>query len=104
MDALSATEVAAELGRSKDWLYANWKKLVRDRGMPPPLHAPQRGAELVWSRVQFFAWLDKDLSPEMKNRVAAIRTAIEAFKGNLEAHEQAEIAKWRAHLDEKFGH
>ena len=36
---ITAQEAADELGRGLSWVYENYLRLQRDRGMPTPLHA-----------------------------------------------------------------
>lgn len=35
--ALTAAQVAAEFGRSADWLYAHWQEMVDAKKLPAPL-------------------------------------------------------------------
>lgn len=106
MKALTADQVAAELGRPKEWLYDNWRKLVRDKKMPKPLHD---GGVLSWSAAQFYAWLDRDLPKDQKTAVAALRAVHQAATLAYAGHdpradnEQAEIEAWKAGLDRRFG-
>jgi predicted DNA-binding transcriptional regulator AlpA len=74
--ALSAEDVAEELNRSVSWLYVNWRGLVSDHQMPPPLLNGQ--SPLSWSRAQIYAWLDRDLPKDMKQAAAAYRAAAAA--------------------------
>lgn len=53
---LSLTEVAAELGRSVDWLRRHRVALARDHGFPLPLP----GKPLRWSARAIAAWRDHD--------------------------------------------
>lgn len=103
MRALTAEQVAAELGRSKEWLYDNWKQMVRKQKMPKP--TIDNGGGLAWSAAQFYAWLDRDLSKEMKAAAAAFRAAFEAYSRHNIAgdNEAAEIDRWKAMLDQRFG-
>ncbi len=75
MHTLNTAQLAAQIGKSKDWVYHNWKKLVQD-GMPPPI----QDGQLIWSAVQVYAWLDRNLSDDLKITVAAYRAATEAAK------------------------
>lgn len=72
MRALSIKEVAAELGRSADWLQRHWRELVERKVLPPPL--PGEGT-LAWSAAQLYAVLDKPLTREQRALAAAFRAA-----------------------------
>jgi len=74
---LSLPELAAELGRSANWLGRNWRGLVEANKIPSPLHEANGGA-LVWSRAQVYAYLDRDLPDELKCAAAAIRAGLAA--------------------------
>lgn len=94
----SAAELAAELGRSLDWFYDNWPRLVTDKALPPPLH---NGAQpLRWSRAQVYAVLDRALSKDQRAHAAAYRAALDAAGGST--REAQAIAASRARLDERF--
>lgn len=94
MRALTADQVAAELGRSKEWLYDNWERECREKKMPRPLH---EGGTLVWSAAQFYAWLDRDLAKELKPMAAAIRAAVVAASQSPE-DDELELEHWRQRL------
>lgn len=73
--ALTVTELAAELGRSKEWLYEHWQHLCEKKGMPRPLI---EGGSLSWSAPQIYAWMDRPLTKEQRACTAAYRAAFEA--------------------------
>jgi hypothetical protein len=106
MRALTADQVAAEFGRPKEWLYDNWRKLVRDKKMPRPLHD---AGTLSWSAAQFYAWLDRDLPKDQKAAVAALRAVYTAATAAHAGHdpraddEAAEIERWKEGLDRRYG-
>ncbi len=106
MKALTADQVAAELGRSKEWLYDNHKRLTRDKKMPRPI---VDGGTLAWNAAQFYAWLDRDLPKDQKAMAAALRAvhaaAIAAYGGHnpRAGDEDAEIERWKAGLDRRYG-
>jgi hypothetical protein len=102
---LTTAEVAAELGRSLDWLYRNWLALHEDEGMPGPIHGGQRAREpMVWSAAQLWAWLDRDLPPPMRAATAAFRIAEAAMLETLgkPTRTQAELHDWKQRLDARF--
>ncbi len=95
--ALSLGEVAAELGRSEDWLARHWSDLVSSRGMPAPIH--EKGG-LVWSAPAIHAWLVRDLPADLQALASAYRAALEAAR---EAPaDRDEIETWRARLDARI--
>lgn len=106
MKALTADQVAGELGRSKEWLYDNHKRLTRDKKMPRPI---VEGGTLSWNHAQFYAWLDRDLPKDQKAAAAALRAvyaaATKAYGGHDQAadDEAAEIERWKEGLDRRFG-
>jgi hypothetical protein len=76
--ALTLRDIATELGRSPNWVRLNWRNLVKNEGLPPPLLDSGRGADCSWSAAQFYAWQDQKLSKAMRATVAAYRAAFEA--------------------------
>lgn len=106
MRALTADQVAAELGRSKEWLYDNHKRLTRDKKMPRPI---VDGGTLTWSAAHFYAWLDRDLPKDQKAAVAALRAVYDAAMKAFVTHdpraddEAAEVERWKRGLDRAFG-
>lgn len=57
---ITTEEVAKELGCQAAWLRRNWRRLVRDRGMPRQLP----GSDGRWPRVAMELWLSHgDASP-----------------------------------------
>jgi len=104
MPTLSAHDVARELGRSRDWLYANWRAMVKQQGMPRPLHGGGRGGELTWSSIHFHLWLDRDLPNGLRDQAMAIRAAIAAIRASPLRHSEADkITQWKQKLDERLG-
>ena len=96
---LTADEVAAELGRSADWLYRQWPVLVRDKGLPPPVAE----RPLAWSAAQFFVWLDRDLTPQQQAATAAYRAAAAAYVlSHIDPDAGRDIDASRARLDRRF--
>ena len=104
MSTLSAHDVARELGRSRQWIYAHWRELVEEQGMPRPLHGGGRGGELTWSSLHFYLWLDRDLPRPLRDQAMAIRAACEAIRASPSRRSDAdEITQWKKKLDERFG-
>lgn len=102
--ALLADEVAAELGRSLDWLYRNRHRLVRERKFPAPILEGDRG-ELAWSAAQVYAWLDRDLTPPQRAAAAAYRAAAAAYvDARRDPGTTATIVRDAADLDRQFAH
>lgn len=98
---LDIAEAAAELGRSRDWLYANWRQLIRDRQMPAPLHPDP---PYTWSRAQFYAWLDRPLSRDQRALAAAHRAAYDAAITAKHASDDAlTVDDWHGKLRSAFG-
>lgn len=98
--ALNAEDVAAEFGRSKAWMYENWKRLVKEGMIPPPLIEV---GHLVWSAAQVYAYLDKDLPPKFRTMVAAHRAALDAaFTAPADRVAGDEAERWRGQLDRRF--
>lgn len=75
--ALTAEELAAEFGRSKQWIYEHWKRLVAEGRLPPPL---MEAGHLVWSKAQVWAYLDKPLPPKFQGLVAAHRACLDVAR------------------------
>lgn len=101
---LTVRETAKLIGRSADWLYRNWRHLHGTDGFPPPILSHSgKGGGLTWSRLQVYAWLDRELAPELAERVAVLRLAADALAGADPAAD-SEIARWRTHLDREFRH
>lgn len=97
--SLTATQVAAELGRSRDWLYDHWRNLVAHEKMPPPVG--EAGC-LAWNSGQFYAWLDRDLAPQQRAAAAAYRAAMDAYRGEQDPADTNYVAHRRAALRQQF--
>lgn len=97
--SLTATQVAAEFGRSRDWLYAHWQRLVASEKMPPPV---QEDGCLAWNAAQFYAWLDRDLTPPQRAACAAYRAAMDAYRGEPDPADTTYVAHRRAALSRQF--
>ncbi len=101
--ALTAADVAAELGRSTGWLYENWRDLAADHDMPRPLH--DGTPPLAWSAAQFYAWQDKELPANIKHLAAAIRAAEDAAKSGgvtIQGNNELTDAEWASYLEQTF--
>lgn len=100
---LTAAELAAELGREVNWIYANWRELAANKKLPRPLHGGTK--PLAWSRAHVYAYLDKDLPAALRANAAAIRAAAAAAAGHgLVATSEAQREDdWRDKLDRQFG-
>ncbi len=100
--ALTLAEVARELGRTDDWLARHLPELIREEGMPKPLH---RSGARVWSAAQIYAWLDRNLPPKQRIAAAAYRAALEAATSPVASSLMApdESTAWRGKLEERFG-
>ncbi len=96
---MTPAELADELGRSIRWVYAQWRHLVVDEGMPPPLHGG--ATPLVWSRAQIYAWLDRPLTAKQRALATAHRAASDAIAGRG-AREADQLAQDGARLDRQF--
>ena len=102
MTHLTIDDVANELGRSRDWMYRNWPTLVAKDQMPKPIGKHP----LVWNDAQIYAWIDRQLDPNMKAASAAMRAAISSYDRSLKAGNRAgilDVAERRAALDAKWG-
>lgn len=106
MKALSADEVARELGMSRRTLQRRQDELIARHGMPPPM---PYGSAPAWNRAAFYAWLDRDLPEPMKIAASAYRAA--AAAASVAVSEPAgagldgdavEIARWQSRLDREF--
>jgi len=73
--ALTAADVGRELGRSADWIYDNWRKLVAEKKLPAPII---EAGGLTWSAAHVYAVLDKSLTPAQRATAAAYRAALAA--------------------------
>lgn len=99
---LTLAELAAELGRSPDWLYRHWRDLVAKKKLPKPLSGFEDGP-LAWSAAQVYAYLDRDLPAHLKCVVAAYRAAAAAYDAShADPDEAVTLAAARARLDARF--
>lgn len=99
---LTAAELAAELGRSVDWLYDNWGRLVAEKRLPPPVSGADGGA-LAWSAAQVYAMLDRDLPPRIQAAAAAYRAAAAAYvTTHIDPSDARAQAASRARLDRRL--
>lgn len=98
--ALTAEEVAAQFGHSRTWIYENWRRLVAEKRLPPPL---EEAGHLVWSAAQVYAYLDKDLPENLRALTAAHRAAMDAAAAAPKnfANDQT-VESHRAALDARF--
>jgi predicted DNA-binding transcriptional regulator AlpA len=107
--ALSAKEVAAEFGKSADWLYGHWPRLVKEKRLPRPISGLMGSNEaLKWNSAQVFAYLDRDLPAAMKTATAAHRAAAlaaqEACMNHATDHAiDVSVADAAMRLDQRFG-
>jgi hypothetical protein len=97
--ALTINDVAAELGRSAAWVYANAHKL------PEPIISD---GKMTWSAPAFYAWMDQKVPENLKPLTAVYRALMavaamprDAMQQQLttEAAEEADRAK----LNARFG-
>lgn len=95
---LTAEQLAGELGRSTDWLYAHWKRLAHEGRIPRPILGADSSGPLTWSAAQVYALLDKPLTPPQRAAAAAYRIALAAYAAGGPTSEAAEIAASRARL------
>lgn len=100
--ALDATQVAAELGKSRSWLYDNWRQLVAAKRLPPPV---SEAGGLCWNAAQVYAVLDRGLTAEQRAGAAAFRAALAAALASRSdiANDDA-VAEARQRLASKFAH
>lgn len=75
MRAMTVADIAREFGRSPDWVYEHFPRLVAEKKLPKPLI--EKGG-LTWSAAQVYALLDKDLTREQRATAAAFRAALDA--------------------------
>ncbi len=66
------TGLAVELRRSYDWTQRNWRRLVRDEGMPAPFVGGEVHGRPRWSLQRLDAWKHGDhaLPPEAARSTA----------------------------------
>lgn len=100
-ETLSATQLAEELGRSREWLYDNLDRLYSADKMPRPLHG---GAPpLTWSRAHIIAWIDRDLEPWQKLAAVGYRAAVAAATAaRLPTRGELSIAEHQAQLADRL--
>lgn len=98
--ALTAAEVAAEFKCSKTWIYDNWRRLVAEKRLPPPI---METGHLVWSAAQVYAYLDKKIPKDLRPFVAAHRAAMNAAASAPADREATEdVEYWREKLDRRY--
>lgn len=98
--ALTAADVGRELGRSADWIYDNWRKLVAQKRLPAPII---ENGGLTWSAAQLYAVLDRGLTPSQRASAAAYRAALEAaLTAPTDFTELDDIQASRKRLDERL--
>lgn len=99
--ALSIVDLARVLGKSQDWLRDHWRKLVRDKKLPPPLLDE---GHPTWDAGQVYAMIDAKLPAAVRANAAAYRAALEAaVLSPRDAISTNEIAEHRNKLDARFG-
>jgi hypothetical protein len=101
--AMSASQLAAELGRKPEWLRAHWQRLVRERRIPKPI-AGADGGPLSWNTAQVSAFLDRELPVALRSAAAAYRAALAAAELELVTNHSEELAtvEARQRLDARF--
>jgi predicted DNA-binding transcriptional regulator AlpA len=80
---LDAAQVGAEFGRSKRWIYDNYKRLVAEGRLPPPI---MEEGHLIWQAAQVYAFLDRKLTPQIQALAAAFRAAVAAVPAAITGH------------------
>lgn len=95
--SLTAADVAAELGRSPQWLYDNWRRLVAAKQLPKPV---VEAGGLAWNAAQVYAVLDRELTPVQRATAAAFRAALAAATA---AGDDDEVEAGRRRLAARFG-
>lgn len=101
---MTSAELGDELGRSDRWICGNWRMLVEQHGLPPPLlRTGDVGQPLKWNRAQIYAWLDRQLTPPMRAATAAHRAAMAAARQATAAEiEAGRVVAARERLDQRF--
>lgn len=98
---LNAAEMAEELGRKDSWLHDNWRELVSEKRIPPPLLGG--ASPLVWDRAQVLAFKDRALTRPEQIAAAAYRAARDAVDNIRVANAvRTRTVRDRAELDERF--
>lgn len=95
-DIYDTFRTAQAIGRSPEWLTANWKRLVRDDGFPTPI---RRRGGLAWVALHIHAWVDREPPPHLLPYVQALSLAQAALKLS---HEQADVIEARERLEARF--
>jgi hypothetical protein len=80
---LDAAQVGAEFGKSKRWMYDNWRRLVAEGRLPPPI---EEEGHLVWQAAHVYAYLDRKLTPQVQALAAAFRAALAAVPAAIKGH------------------
>lgn len=97
--ALTAADVGREFGRSADWIYDNWRRLVAEKKLPAPII---EAGGLTWSAAHVYAFLDRHLTAAQRANAAAYRAALEAAlaaPGDLSELDDIQASRHR--LDQK---
>jgi len=98
---LNAAEMAEQLGRKDSWLHDNWRTLVAEKRIPPPLLGG--AAPVVWDRAQVLAFKDRALTRPEQVAAAAYRAAREAAdNARLTNPARNRVVRDRAELDARF--
>lgn len=98
--ALTVDDVATELGKSRGWLAANWRRLCRDERLPTPVI---ENGHPTWDPAQFYAWKDREVAAELRPIVAAYRAAFDAVQSAQSRVSQDNIEERRRELNRKYG-
>lgn len=100
LHALNAAQVAAQFGRSADWLYDNWRDLVAAKRLPAPI---SETGGLAWNAAQVYAVLDRGLTREQRALAAAYRAALTAATASRATLDEDDaVAAGRARLAARF--
>lgn len=100
--ALTIDDIARMRGRSREWVSDQWRRLVKEGKLPPPIENSATGSP-VWDAAQVFAVLDKHLPAAVRANAAAIRAAYDAAHASPhDALYDDELAGWRRKLDARF--
>lgn len=99
--AYTIDDLAREYGRSRQWAADNWRRLVREKKLPPTLS--DTGSP-VWDPAHVYAYRDKALPPAARVIAAALRAAMDAAHATpADAIHQDQVSEGRRRLDARFG-